>query len=79
VSRVEVDMSELDWVFTIHNFLEILDKVKVEKFTDESLRALQFDCQYFASKCTISMSEERAKLLQHLARLRNRQELLLAI
>jgi len=72
-------MSELDWVFSIHQFLELLEKAKVKKLTEESLKALEFDCQYFASKCTISMSEERAVLLHHLARLRNRKELLLAV
>ena len=71
-------MSELDWVFSIHKFLVLLDKLNVEKLTEESLRALEFDCQYFASKCTISMSEERTELLEHFARLRKRQELVIA-
>jgi len=72
-------MSELDWVFSIHEFLELLEKVKIEKLTKESLRALEFDCQYFASKCTISMKEEREKILEYLGRLRKKQEIMLTI
>jgi len=74
-----VYMSELEWVFSIHEFLELLNKMKIDKLTEESLRALEFDCRYFASKCTISMREEREKLLEHLVRLRKKQEIILAV
>jgi len=74
-----VYMSELDWVFSIHEFLELLNKMKIDKLTEGSLRALEFDCQYFASKCTISMREEREKLLEHLVKLRKKQEIILTV
>lgn len=72
-------MSELDWIFSIHEFLELLNKMKIDKLTEGSLRALEFDCQYFASKCTISMREEREKILEHLDRLRRKQEIILTV
>lgn len=72
-------MSELDWVFSIHEFVELLNKMKIDKLNEGSLRALEFDCQYFASKCTISMREEREKILEHVMRLRKKQEIILTV